>query len=412
MTKIPRVIITTLLCVLGAITAAGAQERFLPPVSPADTAVRVSLLTCGPGTDVYELEGHSGLRMQYGDNDVTVHWGLFDFASPGFVYRFVKGETDYSIGASSTSMFLYAYARTGRSVTEQELRLTTAQAARLVELVNDNLQPEKRIYRYNYVLDNCATRPLAMIERATGDSVTLHSTYEALGQSPTFRSEMRHFHADYPWYQFGIDLALGSGLDRTITARETMFAPVVMQQLLADATIKGPDDTEIPLIRSTRTLLDGAPADTLPGPTPWPLTPMAATLLLLAVTVAITWFDWRRHTVSRWWDAILFGVYGILGCIIAFLILVSVHEATSPNWLILWLNPLCLLVPALTWVKRARLALTIFMGASAAATLLLAILFAAGVQTPNAAFFPMMLAGIVRQIYYVITYTRGKRQKA
>lgn len=403
--------IITLLCVLTAIPAIRAQQRFLPPADPADTAITISLLTCGPGSNVYELEGHIGLRLRYCGFDITANWGVFDFASPGFIYRFVKGETDYSIGAAPTELFLYEYDRTGRSVIEQVLDLTPAQAARLIDLIDENLRPENRIYRYNYVKDNCATRPLAMIEQATGRSVEFTTSYSELGKTPTFRSEMRHFHAGYPWYQFGIDLALGSGLDYPITVRETLFAPVVLQRLTADARITTDNGETKPLVKTTHTLIAGAPKGTLSSPTPWFLTPMAAMTAILLITIVITIRDRRKKRLSRWFDALIFGAFGLLGSIITFLIVISVHEATSPNWLILWLNPLCFAIPALIWTRRAACGLAIYQAAAITATLMLAILFIAGIQTPNPAFIPLMLAGIIRGIHFII-FTREQHKKA
>lgn len=65
-------------------------------------ALRVSLLTCAPGREVYQLEGHTALRLietpdsiTQNDYDIVVNWGVFDFTTPNFVYRFVKGATDY-----------------------------------------------------------------------------------------------------------------------------------------------------------------------------------------------------------------------------------------------------------------------------------------------------------------------------
>lgn len=409
-----RLLLTTLLCVLTAAPAVRAQQRFLPAPDPADSAITVSLLTCSPGAEVYELEGHSALRLKYvcadpaGAIDVAVNWGVFDFATPGFVYRFVKGETDYSIGVAPTPMFLYQYTVTGRRVTEQTLSLTPSQAAAVIDLVEKNLQPENRIYRYNYVFDNCATRPLAIIERAIGDTLQLPTGYDSLGSDPTFRNEMRHFHADYPWYQFGIDLCLGSGVDRTITRRETMFAPVVLQQLVADAVIPTSHGAPgRPLVASTQTLVEGSP-DALSQPTPWILTPMAAMLALLIITCAVTYHDIRGRHQSRWFDAILFGAYGVLGCIIAFLIFISVHEATSPNWLFLWLNPLCLLVPILIWTAPARRILKIYLTAAVIATVALGLLYIAGVQSLNPAFLPMMLAGIIRSLFIILPREKSK----
>ena len=56
--------------------------------------IQVSLITCSPGKEIYELEGHTALRIKTPDYDMAVNYGIFDFNSPNFIYRFVKGETD------------------------------------------------------------------------------------------------------------------------------------------------------------------------------------------------------------------------------------------------------------------------------------------------------------------------------
>ena len=80
------------------------------------SAPRISLLTVGPGEKTYQLEGHSALRITTDDDDMVVNWGIFDFNTPNFAYRFVKGETDYSIGAMPMTWFLAEYARSCRYV--------------------------------------------------------------------------------------------------------------------------------------------------------------------------------------------------------------------------------------------------------------------------------------------------------
>lgn len=89
----------------------------------------VSFLTCSEGPEIYELEGHTAIRVvdPVNGTDYVVNWGIFDFAAPNFVYRFVKGETDYMSGTAPTRYFLSQYARQGRTVTEQRLRLTPGQ---------------------------------------------------------------------------------------------------------------------------------------------------------------------------------------------------------------------------------------------------------------------------------------------
>ncbi|MCM1293334.1 MAG: DUF4105 domain-containing protein [Bacteroides sp.] len=396
-----RATLIILFCVLALFGRTGAQQRILPEPDPADTTLSVGLITCAPGSQIYELEGHSGLRLRYSGIDVVVNWGLFDFASPGFVYRFVKGETDYSIGISPTPYFLLPYQMDGRKVTEQTLNLTTVQKVRLIEAVETNLKPANRIYRYNYVKDNCATRPLAIIEQAVGCTIEMPKAAAQLGPSPTYRSEMRYFHANYPWYQLGIDIALGCDLDKTIDRRATIFAPVILEQLLSDATIILDGRTQ-PLVVSTTTIIDDGGVPAIENPTPWYATPLCVMTLLLVVSIVITIFDRRRHCSSRWFDAILFTNIGFAGIIVAFLVFISTHEASSPNWILLWLNPLAFCVILFQWSGKTRKIVRIYHAFNTLAIIVLAIIFLCGIQIANPAFYPAMAATIIRSINYLI----------
>ena len=274
-----------------------------------------------------------------------------------------------------------------------ELDLDSVQATRLAAMLKENADPANRVYRYNYVKDNCATRPLAMVERALGDSIVLApAPFEAQPLlKPTFRNIMRHYHRNYPWYQFGIDLALGSGIDYPISRREMSFAPAELDAMLAGATVGGR-----PLVRSTRVLTD-TPADAVPLPaTPWYLTPIIICWLFFGITAAVTIAGVRRNRVFRGFDAAFFGLMGLTGLVLTFLIFVSVHEATSPNWLYVWLNPLCLAVPVLAWWHSARPVLRTYYILYAAALTLLLCFWWALPQSANPAFFPLMGAALLR----------------
>ncbi len=385
----------TLIFALAVCLTAKAQLSL--PDSCHGSGPTVSLLTADPGPEIYQLEGHSGLRIRTDSLDIVANWGLFDFSSPNFVYRFVKGETDYCLGITDFNDFIYQYMVRGRRVTEQTLNLTRGQSLRLIELVLTAARPENRTYRYNYVLDNCATRPLRFIEMATGDSVRFDSKAQITEGTTTFRNVMRRFHANYPWYQFGIDLALGSGIDYPITAREAAFAPVVLEDLASSATI----GDSIPLVTSTRILSPGPEDGPILPPTPWYLTPMAAMLLLLSLSIVYYVTAVSRHRLYRGWQALFFSVAGLAGCIVAFLVCISTHEATSPNWIILWLNPLCLLVPLLVFWRKALKAVRIYMIVNITMIILYGITCGFGTQSINLAFLPMALADIIMSITYL-----------
>lgn len=344
------------------------------------------MLTCAPGPEVYELCGHEAIRIQGEGIDSVWNYGTFDFEQPGFVYRFVKGETDYMLSAVPFQMFMAEYVWGGRKVSEQELNLSGEEARKLLGMLREESRPENRVYRYNYVRDNCATRITDRLDRATERRIIYPDTV----RYGTFRNEMRRYHAGYPWYQFGIDLALGSGIDMPVNAREEMFVPIEMMRTTGNAHY---EDGE-PLVKSTRVIFEGVPDATLPA-TPWYLTPMAVSffwLVICCITVGWQFYNKRlfRPIYSLW-----FGILGIAGCVIAFLVFVSVHEATSPNVLLFWLNPLQLL-PAITiWSRRCRNLNICLMTLDALIQAVLLCTWPIQAQSANPAFFPLMGATLL-----------------
>lgn len=366
------------------------------------SATTVSLLTFAPGSDVYELEGHSSLRIQSPEvGDMMVNWGLFDFDSPNFIYRFVKGETDYSCGMSPTLPSLRFYMMHGRRVTEQVLNLTDEQAKAVVARCLTEVSPGNNVYRYNYVKDNCALRPLAILEQVIGDTITLGATPAEIADSPTYRRVMAHYHQNYPWYQFGIDMALGSGIDYTISTREAAFAPVVLEQVVANASIVDSVGKRVPLVASTTVLYQGTEGGAIEPPTPFWATPIALAWLFFVVTAIISACDLKRHKISRWFDTLLYIVMGIAGLVLTFLIFVSVHEATSPNWNYLWLNPLSLIAAVAIWLKKWKIVVFYYQIVNFVALLTLCVIGVTGVQSLNTAFYPLIFSAMTRALVYI-----------
>lgn len=389
--------------------------RFLPllvaiagSVISMTAAPKFSLLTAGPGADMYQLEGHTALRIVADDGgDYAVNWGVFDFNAPNFAYRFVKGETDYSIGICPFDLFLYDYSRQGRYVVEQPLNLTDAEARELQRLIEINLQPENREYRYNYVLDNCATRPLALIEKSlAADDAKLH--IDMPDEDATFRGEMRKYHRNFPSYQLFIDLALGSGIDRPISTRERAFAPVFLMDMASHSTITSADGTIRPLTLGCRELLPDklgeAKEKGFPG---W-----IFAAIVTASAILMTWTDIRRKKTSRWYDTCFYTIYGLLGCLVAFLVFISVHEATSPNINLMWANPICLIIPLFIWFKKCKCIVFYFQIINFA----LLLVWLAGQpfyhQSLNWLFIPLVLSDMMRSACYIYINRRCQQSAA
>ena len=361
-------------------------------------SVRVSLVTIYPGSEIYELYGHTELRVQDEHGDYFFNYGLFDFNAPGFVYRFVKGETDYLCGAIPATYALSGY--DGRRVVEQQLNLSQTQAQQVRDLLVENARPENATYRYKFVSDNCATRPRDIIECALGDSLTYHPAASA---KLTYRDMMHNYNGNYAWSRFGIDLALGCDLDTAITYRQQMFAPVVLEKAIAKATVKRADGSVVPLVGATEVLVDGSEEGLVAPPTPWYATPLFVALVLLALALALTVRDCRHRKVSRWFDTLVFAAYALWGCVIFFLVFVSTHECTSPNYNALWLHPAYLLLAVLPWVAKARKVLTALHIINFVWLTASAVLLATGVLSQELllSFYVLMAVPMVRSFNYL-----------
>lgn len=375
---------TTLVILFLAFPSVATQKR---------DSIVVSLLTAWPGPEVYQLCGHSAIRIRGAEVDSVWNYGVFNFDEPNFVYRFVKGETDYMLVGYPTMWFMPEYLSEGRKVLEQDLNLTQDEAWKLRSLLQTEALPQNRTYRYNYVKDNCATRITDRLAQATDARLIFPDTI-AYG---TFRREMRAFHRDYPWYQFGIDLALGSGLDRELRANEEMFVPTVMSDRYAQATLS--DGRR--LVSDTRQLMPDSGHATLPA-TPWYLTPNFWSAICFILMAAFSVFmAWKRR-ILRWLYCLWFAIIGLGGCIIAFLVFASDHEATSPNMLLLWLNPLQLIVAVCVWWPRAHWPVNIMAWYNIVVLGILLIIWPFQLQSANPAFFTLMGATLALSIVYAI----------
>ena len=299
-------------------------------------SVRISLLTCEPGSEIYALFGHSAIRYENPakQEDWVFNYGMFSFKEPNFVMRFVKGETDYQLGVVPFRYFEAEYGMRGSSVYQQELNLTNAEKEKLAGLLFENYLPANRVYRYNYFYDNCTTRARDKIEESIQGKVV----YPVSDRVVSYRDILHEFTAGSEWSEFGIDLCLGSEADEPIDERKQMFAPFYMLAAARGAVIHR-TDTMMPFVRKETKIVDAV----LEDEPAFPLSPMACALLLLAVTVIIVGRGLYKGRQCLAWNVVMFLLQGLGGCIIAFLFFFSLHPTVGSNWLLMLFNPLPLI---------------------------------------------------------------------
>lgn len=302
---------------------------------------QVSILTCSPGEQVYELFGHTALRVvdEQRGVDAVFNYGLFSFDEPNFIWRFVLGETDYLLGATDYCYFIAEYAERGSGVTEQVLNLDSLQTAALIRSLTLNAMPQHRKYRYNFLFNNCTTKARDKIVEALGGDAGIEYATASMGDSLTFRDIIHIYTAGCPWYQLGMDMLLGAPADEIAARSGAQFAPFVLMDELSDATIVGTQAAR-PLVAAQHQLLVEQPRTVTRNN----LTPFNVALLLLLFTFVVMLCERRSKRSFLLWDVFLMMLQGLAGCVLLFMVLFSQHPAVGCNWLLLWLNPVPLIL--------------------------------------------------------------------
>lgn len=295
---------------------------------------RISMLTCSPGDELYSTFGHSAIRVKDPNLniDVVFNYGTFDFATPNFYPKFVRGKLNYILSVSDFPNFLHEYALEERWVVEQVLDISNEQKQFLFDSLRINYLPENREYLYDFFFDNCATRIRDIFyEGIEGVSFDYSETESNL----SFRDLLKPYIGPYPWVEFGINLALGVKADRIATGWETMFLPDHMLDVFRYARIEG-DSVNSLLCYPENVLLAGKD---LPVKKMKLHNPLIVFWGIFVLGTLITFFDLKRKKISRWFDRLIFGLSGILGLFLLFLWFGTDHGVLENNYNLLWAIP-------------------------------------------------------------------------
>ncbi len=364
-----------------------------------------SLLTCSPGQELYSSFGHTGIRVNDTINkiDIVFNYGLFNFNTENFYFKFIKGETDYQLGITTTSAFLAEYLMRESYVWEQKLNFSTAEKKKFATALIENYKPENRVYRYNFIYDNCATRPRDRIFRSCDGMIK----FEKSGEQRTFRNWVGLYTGAESWVQFGIDLLFGRPADANATVTESMFLPEVLMSEFQNIKIIRKDSlyNEENLVSETIELVEGKYSDTKTEITQ---NPLYFFLMLLILGIIVTIWETRTNHYLRSFDSFMLLVTGVAGLLVFYLMFFSVHPMVKTNMNILWLNPFNIFAAILIWIKPLRFTVFIYKIVNITLLLVVLILFAISFQTFNTAVFPLILLLFMRYVSYIINAEKAQ----
>jgi hypothetical protein len=314
---------------------------------------QISLLTSSPwDNEIYASFGHSALRVydpELGVDEVF-NYGIFDFNTPNFAWRFATGKTDYIVAKTHFNNYIDEYKSRNVDVYEQTLNLKLNERQRIWEFLKDNIKPENRTYRYNEVFNNCTTKLTEIIENNIDGEIL----YPKDKNPKTFRKLISEHTDRFVWIEFGINIAFGSGTDKIASLKEKMFLPMYQMNTFAHSKIVRDNEKTENLVSHNKILLISAEhRDIYRHKNIIFTSPILVGLLLLLLSILISIYEYKSfklRIIITAFDFILFFIYGLIGCLIVFLSFSS-HPFTFPNWNIIWLNPLLLIVSFMSLTK-------------------------------------------------------------
>lgn len=353
--------------------------------------LRISLLTCGPGEELYSTFGHTAIRVvdSLTNLDIVFNYGTFDDSDPYFYFKFTRGIMRYALSAYSFSDFMQEYIADKRSVTEQTLALNCAEKEHLFDALKENSKEENRYYNYQFYIDNCTTRAKDIIARNVNDPIFFNPILPV--KAPSLRQLINNYldSGNQYWNKFGIDLLLGSNLDKQATNEQAMFLP--------DYLMKGFDSAFLHqqiLVSKKKIILKGGNKSM---GNKW-FTPFTFCAILAFFFISLSFSKNELvQKILHWGDMIFFFLTGLLGLIIAFVWLVRVDAVCRNNLNILWAFPTNALMAFLT--NRKQIWAKNYFRAIAFIAFILLIGWAWLPQQLNIAFAPLLMIIFTRSTF-------------
>jgi hypothetical protein len=324
---------------------------------PPGANLSVSLLTFGPGEEVWERFGHNAIEIRDRASGAArlYNYGIFDFNQRNFFLNFARGLMTYRIAFGDPAEELPVYVEEGRWIVQQELNLTPAQRARLAAFLENNALPQNAEYRYDYFTANCSTRVRDALDAALGGAIRAQTIAPSRGF--TYRADADRLMSPDPFVMLAMDAGLGPFADRRLTYWDESFVPMEFMRHVRDVTVPDENGQARPLVASERMLSPARVAEPPEVPPDWTWRALAAGIAAGLALIGLSRL--RRSAVARAAFALVTGastlLLGIGGVVLIALWTLTDHVSAWRNENILLFDPLCLLLlPCWLGALRAR----------------------------------------------------------
>ena len=296
-------------------------NKVIGQILPLSENAEVSIITCGTGSEIYSLFGHTAIRIRDAENqiDEVYNYGTFDFSTPNFYLKFVKGDLQYLETSCTFEDFFQEYLYEKRSVYEQILNISRNQKQVLFDYLNASLQSEERFYTYKFIDKNCTTMVINAINKTLGKKVIVKNTKE----DKTYRDILFPYFEGHFFEQLGTSIIFGTKVD---LKGEELFLPAELQE-----SIKTISYNNRPLCKENRKIMEFEKEKV---PFSWWNNYYAFCLLFSLIIIA------NKNSIYKAYFIAL-GMLGLFFIVAGFY---SLHKELANNYNILLFNPILFLV--------------------------------------------------------------------
>ncbi len=354
----------------------------------------ISIITAAPGDELFEAFGHSAIRIKDPvlNLDLIYNYGMFDFNAPNFYSNFTKGKLLYSLARYDFKYFLASYKRDKRWVKQQSLNLTQKEKQAFFIFLETNTSPKNKDYLYDPYFNNCATKLKEITQTVLGKRVTFVDDNIEKGQS--FRELMNKEIPWNSWGSFGINLALGSKLDKIATSEEYMYLPKYVYAIFKDSKIFIKNQPAN-LISKEKLLLDFPDLEQKISI----FNPLLIFGIISLLGLFITYSDIKKKKRTKWLDFVLLFTTGLVGVLIVFLWFFTDHSTTPNNFNFLWAFAPNLFIAFLMLKKEHKNWLNFYFKITAILLIIMPILWVLKVQLFPIAVIPLLILLFGRYLF-------------
>jgi hypothetical protein len=254
------------------------------------------------------------------------NYGYFDFRTPNFYLKFVKGDLQYFVAVDNFENFMPEYEYYQRGVYEQTLNFNQSQKQKIFDDLTSVLASENRFYTYKFIDRNCTTMVLDVLLKNASIDLSL----DIEGKNQTNREILYGYLDNHFFEKLGINVIFGAKPDADFSK---IFLPKQLLGGLSKSKINGNklvSDYKVLNIQSAEPVFSV-----------WNNIYVFCLFFVLIVIVN-----------KKWLQTTYLIIVGLLGLVLLSVGFYSFHEEVSYNYNAMLFNPIYLVLVLFLYQKN------------------------------------------------------------